>query len=812
MSKISRHIVLLCMLFLSFGLTRAQEGYPLPNPLPVISAENAAQITQLAQIGGALSSGLGWSPDGQVLAVGLTDSVLLYDINDFSQPYLTLNAPGFSRFEMDGGRLVVVSSSNQRWDAQTGERIPKIAPTSPSGRVAVNVSSSAVTLTGDGAPVTLPIAEGFLIDDLIFSPDETHAILVTTATQPSNFTQENDFSLWDVKTGALVSELNIMRASLEVADFMMDGQKVVVFVSSMDPYGDVFEELRVWDAITGELIPLPYTPYNTSTVRLSADKQLLAFHTTDSNDGEGRIVVWSGQEIGEIRSGIYSSESYARFEFTPDGRNLVVQRPEAVSVWEVVSFTPSDEQPGLVEQLVITNPDQALMNGFRLWSGGVIVTGANRWTTFWDLPSGENRLTYQASEGESVTAIHPQLTQMLISQYGGTESFIRDVQTGQVVAQFPSDARINTSFTQAAYWDNGKVVVTVIEAGETIEISPFISEIGGLASVNFLSERVLFRQLSGEVNQYDLVTGEATPIELSGNRLNFQIIDNGEPFVIYINRGSSAVDPTTSTFKSLENPSKPEMTFPTSSNVRISADGQFFSVVSGGCSYNGGATATLWDAKSGQIIAEESGQCGPHSHLFTPNGRWWVVGTDTGFLLYDLDALSQDTVTQPESLSVFTPEIGGIYDITISADGQVLAARAYNFPTYSVKVYRFADLLAHTSYIPPEPLFTFHMPNEQKLNLSPDGRWLVTEQAVFEVASGTAYPRPAGERVAFSPDGTLAAFAGDGVLSSVSLTDEPTLLHTLPVMAVRSVGFSPDGTRLYAADFGRVRVFGVPPR
>jgi WD40 repeat protein len=168
MLKMGRCVMLMCVL-LSFGMTSAQDGYPLDDPLPVISVENAAQITQLAQIGGALPSGLGWSPDGQVLAVGLTDSVLLYDINDFSQPYLTLNAPGFSRFELDGDRLVVVSSS-QRWDAQTGERIPKIAPTSPSGRVAVEVSPSAVTLTGEGAPVTLPIAEGFLPDNLIFSP------------------------------------------------------------------------------------------------------------------------------------------------------------------------------------------------------------------------------------------------------------------------------------------------------------------------------------------------------------------------------------------------------------------------------------------------------------------------------------------------------------------------------------------------------------------------------------------------------------------------------------------------------------------
>lgn len=805
MSKISRPIVLLCLLFLSFGLTRAQDGYPLDEPLPVIGPENAAQLTQLAQIGGALPSGLGWSPDGQILAVGLTDSVLLYDITDFSQPRLTLDAPGFFRFETDGERLVVVSSDGQHWDAETGERIPDIAPTSPSGRVTVEVSPNAVTLTGDGAPVTLPIAEGFLIDDLIFSPDETRAIIVTT-----NFESRwiNDFSLWDVETGALVSELDIVQGPAQLVDFMMNGQRLVVFVRFESTYSEPFGQLGVWDVATGELVPMERNLYDVSLARLSADKQLLAFHTLNSSDGEGRVVVWSGQEIGEIRSGVYDSESYADFDFTPDGHNLIVKYADSVSLWEVVNLTHSEDQPGLVERAVITTPDQDLIAWFRPWFDGLRVASLNHWTMIVDIPSGENRLTYKAPTGELLMLIHPELTQVVTSSIQGT--FIRDVETDQVIAQFPSNALVNSSFTHVAYWDNGKVVLTVIETGETIEISPSISEAGSLLTVNFPSERALFRQSNGELELYDLATSEATQIEPLEVYSIQDFTPDGTEFIASITPNDPLTSPITALI-SVENPSQPEVTLPAMSwELLFSPDGRFASALSLGCDI-GGAVATLWDANSSQTLAEESGSCGPYSDLFTPDGQWWVVGTDAGFSLYDLDALPQDSVAQQPTVAVHSPDIGRVYDLTFSADGQALATLTNDFSTTNIKVYRFADLLAHTEDTPAQPVLDVVVLSQQPMSLSPDGRWLVTPETLFEVASGASYPRPVGNRVAFSSDGTLAAFADNGVVFLVDLTDEPTLLHSLPVVGPSFVGFSPDRTRLYAADRGRVRVFGVPP-
>lgn len=811
MSKISRPIVLLCLLFLSFGVTRAQDGYPLDEPLPVIGPENATQLTQLAQIGGALPSGLGWSPDGQILAVGLTDSVLLYDITDFSQPRLTLDAPGFNRFEMDGDRLVIVSGGDQHWDAQTGERIPDIAPTSPSGQVAVEVSPNAVTLTSDGAPVTLPIAEGFRFRDLIFSPDETRAILVTTDLESlDDFTRVDDFSLWDVKTGALVSELDIMLATMMLADFMMDGQKVVVFVASRDPYGDISNELRVWDTLTGELVPLGREPYNVMPVNLSADKQMLAFHSNDSSDGEGRIVVWSGREIGEIHSGVYNSEGYARFAFIPDWSGLVVLKAESVSVWEVVSPTPSDEQPGLVERVVITDPEQAAMASFQSSSRGVIAISVNRWTTFWDIVSGENRLTYQSPEGEWVVAIHPDFTQVTTRQLG-VQTVVRDVQTSEAVARFPSNAEVNALFTHGAYWNIHKVVVTTIETGETIELSPPISDAAYVADVNFPTERAFVRQLNGEVKRYDLVTGEVTQVELLEGFPIQYFTPDGTEFIVSVTTNASSLNAALSALIPVENPSQPEVTFPAANGqLVVSPDGRFASALSLGCDM-GGAVATLWDANSGQMLAEENASCSSYSDMFTPDGRWWILGTETGFSLYDLDALPQDSVTQQPTIEIHSPDIGPVNYLTISADGQTLAVLTNDFSTTNINVYRFADLLAHTEDSPAQPLLDVVILNRQPMILSPDGRWLVTREAVFEVASGASYPRPMGDRVAFSPDGTLAIFAGEGMMSLVDLTNEPTLLHTLPILSVGRIGFSPDGTRLYVTDAGRVRVFGVPP-
>ncbi|GEM_PF-2801697 len=124
-----------------FSTAAAQDGYPLPESLPVITAENAAQLTELASIGGELPDGLAWSPDGQTLAVGLTDTVLLYDVDDLTQPRLSLPARGVVEFNAAGE---LVSGGGVRWDIQTGEVIvdePE-ASVMASRRLCLSVKSS----------------------------------------------------------------------------------------------------------------------------------------------------------------------------------------------------------------------------------------------------------------------------------------------------------------------------------------------------------------------------------------------------------------------------------------------------------------------------------------------------------------------------------------------------------------------------------------------------------------------------------------------------------------------------------------------
>jgi WD40 repeat protein len=88
-----RKYVILILLFLlmdQFNAVSSQEN----DGHPVITPENAAQVTQLAMLGHGTMTDVAWSPHGDVLAIGSTVGIWLYDANNLEAEPDFIATPG----------------------------------------------------------------------------------------------------------------------------------------------------------------------------------------------------------------------------------------------------------------------------------------------------------------------------------------------------------------------------------------------------------------------------------------------------------------------------------------------------------------------------------------------------------------------------------------------------------------------------------------------------------------------------------------------------------------------------------------------
>lgn len=105
------------------------ENSPLPiDSMPVLSPENAAQITGITRWGGPVINELQYSPSGDVIAAATLYGVSLYDSADLVQIHLieTDDLVTSMTFSPDGSKLLIGLKTGgiQMWDVQTGLELP----------------------------------------------------------------------------------------------------------------------------------------------------------------------------------------------------------------------------------------------------------------------------------------------------------------------------------------------------------------------------------------------------------------------------------------------------------------------------------------------------------------------------------------------------------------------------------------------------------------------------------------------------------------------------------------------------------------
>ena len=264
----------------------------------------------------AQSSGVAYSPDGQILAVGSNPalpSVHLWRLSDgmplpnldmqtsdttynlvFSPDGKTLATAGY--IQRQGGNNLDDSSSAlvRLWDVSTGALLRTLP-------VDTGFYADTVAFTRDGALIATGgcgkeveiwrVSDGTRVlgialqstqgtaHNVHFSPDDSMLIVATT---------DGTVRIWDVATGKLVSNSITTTSEMADADFSPDGKLIA---STGD--GNV---VRIWNAAGGELLQTlggHHSAYISHVVWIDPNRLV-------SDDWQGGVVLWARDASGNF--------------------------------------------------------------------------------------------------------------------------------------------------------------------------------------------------------------------------------------------------------------------------------------------------------------------------------------------------------------------------------------------------------------------------------------------------------------------------------------------------------------------------------
>lgn len=829
----TRTLALLLLLLFSASAS-AQDGYALPDNLTPITPANAALIQKLATLGSDLPGALVWSPSGETLAVATTGSVRLYAGESLAEAPHTFPTGNNVAFESDDVLII----DGQRWDTRTGELLGAVpAPAakpffSPSGNIEVRqiYEDNKLTLLlkkPGGEEIRLSIGSDFDFERIIFSPDEQFAILIL-----QHFSYGSSYpalQLWNVEHGKFVATLPHTLEILTTVTFHAGGKIIVTSATTDAVYGNIFEEVGIWDGRTGELIG-PKLWQGMLPVYFSPDGRLFAYFTAFTGE---KISVWSDHEIGTLpyEYGFTGTGTMPELIFSPDGRILITSTAESGQLlfWDV-STEPLPTRPFMALQAeanisaLLTSPD-----GTRLISietDGIIEV--------WDAITGERLARTWADHLNYRSSLSPDGRWLRTGRWDD-QTLLFDIETLKLLLAVPNEAAWNSDWTKVAYWDGGSVHVEETLTGQKSERHVVEGYLGTTAAYNPKTALAVFTQETFQ--GYDLSTGQVV--------FSYSLTEKGWPQVIFSDDGqyfltnvdSFGYRPNGSQsiqlwdVTRLEQPVSEFDVPDRESKFLIVPDSRLLSALFSGCGDGGGGYYALWDMETGtRLIIWAPGGCGPYDHAFSPDGKQLIVAwSDMVSLIDTRKAIETSDISDggfhEGTLGVvYVSGRGRVEHITLSPDGETLAvhvtARQVDEPSkpafdnHWIDLYQLSDIIAQGAQQEPVREASARIPGATKAVFSPDGKWLLTDNGFWEVRTGQQRATVGGAVAAFNSDGTILVIASqdDVTLWDVAALAEgkEIMLAVLNVRDVKELGFSPDSALLYLRRTGDVQSWGIP--
>lgn len=307
---------------LNSGLATRAQGNPMITP------ENAAQLTQLALWGRGTIHDLDWSPDGTILAVSGSLGAWMYDTQEWqAEPRLIAPAEKIreAAFSPDAQTLAIVGENEKVtvWDALTGEKIRTLGERFPVYNAAFSPDGSLLALAIKNGGVRLwDTSTWEILADLRGHKD--HMLSVAFSPDSTKLAAGDNKGLiwvWDVPTRQQYAILEGHTNQVWSVVFSPDGREIASWSNDYS--------VRFWDV---------------ESRQQSTEFELyerVAYSPTGAQIAMGYpggfIRLWedgSEQELTIFQQDRWSSVT--RLGFSPDGTQLAVANQSgALKIWDV---------------------------------------------------------------------------------------------------------------------------------------------------------------------------------------------------------------------------------------------------------------------------------------------------------------------------------------------------------------------------------------------------------------------------------------------------------------------------------------------
>jgi len=293
--------------------------------LPILSPENAAQITLIGRLEGTAIQ-VAWSSDGKLLAIGSTFGIYLYDAKTMKQQRIVDTGREIRgvAFSLDGRVLASASFSlamPQLWDVATGQLLRTL------GRQEQGAAN--VAFSPDGRLSPLQGGGDGTLTSVTFSPDGRSV---------ASGSEYGVVTLWDAVNGQVIRKMNPL----------------------VDP-------------VTGKILREAYGSDFVPSMAFSLDGHILA------SGGNGGIKLWA-PESGQPLSTLDAQHPVSSIAFSSDGHTLASAGSGvgAVKLWDVGSGQLLRTLQGEWATIVAFSPN-----------GRMIASGGKATLELWDTASGQ---------------------------------------------------------------------------------------------------------------------------------------------------------------------------------------------------------------------------------------------------------------------------------------------------------------------------------------------------------------------------------------------------------------------------------------